>query len=81
MAVNRVEIREYELGVDELDVIERIEQDLGKPVITSNQACFWASLRLMGLPDGIEGHGRLLRECLDPITQSDFYLPGTAASK
>lgn len=64
-----------------LDVIEQIEQDLGKPVVTSNQACFWASLRLMGLPDVIEGHGRLLRECLDPITQSDFYLPGTAAAK
>ncbi len=46
-----------------LDVIARIEADLGKPVVTSNQACFWNCLRLAGVPDRIEGHGRLLSEC------------------
>ncbi len=58
-----------------LDVIEQIETDLGKPVVISNQACFWACMRLMGLPDRIEGYGRLLRECTDPITQDAFYPP------
>lgn len=58
-----------------LDVIEQIEQDLGKPVVTSNQACFWACMRMMGLPDKIEGYGRLLRECTAPITQDAFYPP------
>jgi arylmalonate decarboxylase len=58
-----------------LDVIEQIEQDLGKPVVTSNQACFWACMRLMGLPDRIEGYGRLLRDCTAPITQDAFYPP------
>jgi maleate cis-trans isomerase len=45
-----------------LDVIEKIEADLGKPVVTSNTACFWACLRAIGIDTPIEGHGRLLRE-------------------
>lgn len=61
-----------------LDVIAQIEADLGKPVVTSNQACFWACLRLLGLPDRIEGHGRLLSACTAPITMESFALPGRA---
>ena len=34
----------------------------GKPVITSNQATFWAALRAAGLDDRPDGYGRLLRE-------------------
>lgn len=45
-----------------LDVLARIETDLGKPVISSNQACFWHCLRSLGIRDRIEGHGRLLLE-------------------
>lgn len=45
-----------------LDVIEKIEADLGKPVITSNTACFWACLRAIGISARIDGYGRLLRE-------------------
>lgn len=45
-----------------LDVLARIETDLGKPVISSNQACFWHCLRSLGIPDRIEGYGRLLLE-------------------
>ncbi len=55
-----------------IDVIETIERDLGKPVITSNQACFWACMRLMGLNDSIDGFGRLLREKTDAIDMSHF---------
>ena len=33
---------------------------LGKPVITSNTAAFWHSLRLSGMEDRIEGFGQLL---------------------
>lgn len=50
-----------------LGVVERLEAELGKPVITSNQACFWACLRRLGLRDAIPGFGRLLSQCLDPI--------------
>jgi hypothetical protein len=43
------------------DVIEQLEQDLGKPVITSNQATAWQLMRLLGIDDPVEGYGELLR--------------------
>jgi maleate isomerase len=44
-----------------LDVVEDIEDRLGKPIVTSNQAMIWDCLRLAGIDDPIEGYGRLLR--------------------
>jgi len=44
-----------------LPVIERLERQLGKPVVTSNQATFWAAMRAAGLNDQLDGAGRLLR--------------------
>lgn len=41
-------------------VIERLEAELGKPVITSTQATLWHALRLAGIDDRIAGAGRLL---------------------
>lgn len=55
-----------------LGVIAALERDLGKPVITSNQACFWACLRRLGLRDAIGGHGKLLESCLAPIDDAAF---------
>ncbi|MBO9355718.1 decarboxylase [Bordetella petrii] len=54
-----------------LDVIETIEQALGKPVVTSNTACFWACLRTLGINSSIADHGRLLREFTGPIRPSN----------
>ena len=45
-----------------IDVVERIEQNLGKPVICSNQAMLWDCLRLAGINDRLDGLGRLLRD-------------------
>jgi len=45
-----------------IDVVDQIEQELGKPVICSNQAMLWDCLRLAGVEDRLEGLGRLLRE-------------------
>ena len=45
-----------------VNMISDIEAEIGKPVITSNQATFWRALRMAGLPDRIEGFGRLLEE-------------------
>ena len=45
-----------------VDVVERIEQALGKPVVTAVQAMFWQSLRLAGCQQKVLGYGRLLRE-------------------
>ena len=41
-------------------VIDRLEQVLGKPVITSTQATLWHALRLAGIADKVTGFGRLL---------------------
>lgn len=45
-----------------MGLIARLEGELGKPVVTSNQATFWAALRAAGIDDRLEGYGRLLRE-------------------
>ena len=44
------------------DVIEAIENDSGKPVVTSNQATAWHLMRLLGINDVVEGYGQLLRK-------------------
>jgi maleate isomerase len=49
-------------AVRSADVIEALERDLGRPVITSNQGMIWAALRAAGIADRISGFGRLLRE-------------------
>jgi maleate isomerase len=41
--------------------IERIEQAIGKPVVTSNQALAWDCLRLAGCDTAVDGYGCLLR--------------------
>jgi len=41
-------------------VIDRLEQALGKPVITSTQATLWHALRLADITDRVTGFGRLL---------------------
>lgn len=40
-------------------IIAALERDLGKPVVTSNQAMVWHCLRQAGLPDRLEGYGQL----------------------
>ncbi len=42
------------------DVVETLEDELGKPVITSNTATFWASMRSAGIAKPITGFGKLL---------------------
>ena len=45
------------------EMLDDLEAEVGKPVISSNSATFWMSLRMAGINDSIEGFGRLLREC------------------
>ena len=47
-------------GLPTVEVLELIERDLGKPVVTSNQAALWRALRLAGVRESIPGFGRLL---------------------
>ncbi len=44
-----------------MEVIERAERKLGKPVVSSNSAAMWKLLRLAGVDEKIEGLGRLFR--------------------
>ncbi|WP_261842889.1 maleate cis-trans isomerase family protein [Aliamphritea ceti] len=45
-------------------VLETVEQALGIPVVSSNQALAWHSLKLAGYDAGVPGFGRLLGEHL-----------------
>lgn len=42
-------------------VVQQIEDKLGKPVVTSNQALAWATLRAARVHDPIEGFGQLFK--------------------
>ncbi len=42
-----------------IEIIEKLEMDCGKPVITSNQASMWMALKEIGV-SGVEGYGKLL---------------------
>jgi maleate cis-trans isomerase len=45
-------------------VVERLENELGKPVLVNNAVSLWAGLRLLRRNDSIRGYGRLLRDHL-----------------
>jgi maleate isomerase len=47
-----------------MPVVERLEAELGKPVLVNNAVSLWAGLRLLGRREGIAGYGMLLREHL-----------------
>jgi maleate isomerase len=51
-------------NIHSIDVIENLERDLGKPVVTSNQAAIWCSLRIAGIGDDIPALGALMRRDL-----------------
>ena len=42
------------------DVIDELEDELGIPVLSSNQCMFWQALRIAGYANPIEGFGRLM---------------------
>ena len=47
-----------------MPVVERLESELGKPVLVNNAVSLWAGLRLLKRKDSISGYGRLLRDYL-----------------
>ena len=47
-------------GLPTVGVLEVLERDLGKPVISSNQASLWRALRMAGVREPVAGFGRLL---------------------
>jgi len=47
-------------GLPTLPVLQALEDDLGKPVISSASATMWHALRLAGVREIVPGYGRLL---------------------
>jgi maleate isomerase len=42
-----------------IEIIQPLEAETGKPVISSNQATLWYALQILGIEDAIKGYGRL----------------------
>ena len=55
-----------------MDAIERLERELGKPVVTTTQVSIWAALRAIGGIEGVPGYGRLLRDLTAPSKQTQL---------
>lgn len=49
-------------GLPTAGIVDRLERDLGKPVVTSQAATLWRALRTVGIKDAVPGYGRLLAE-------------------
>jgi maleate isomerase len=50
-----------------VEIVERLETELGKPATSANVATFWYAMRKIGLTDGQGGLGRLLKMPVVPI--------------
>ena len=48
------------LGMPTIPILEQLERDAGKPVISAASAMMWQALRLAGIRDAVPGYGRLL---------------------
>lgn len=44
-----------------VDIIERLENDIGKPVLSTSQVSIWGALKKIGYAGSIPGYGVLLR--------------------
>jgi len=55
-----------------MDAIEKLERELGKPVVTTSQASVWAALKIVGGVGGVPGYGRLLKDLLAPSKQTQL---------
>jgi maleate isomerase len=47
-----------------MSVVQKLEDELGKPVLANNAVSLWAGLRLLKRVDSFSGYGQLLREHL-----------------
>ena len=47
------------LGI--VDMLDKLEERLGRPVVSSNAATYWYALRMMGAEDPLDRGGRLTR--------------------
>jgi len=48
-------------AINVTSIIDTLERELGRPVVTSNQAMLWHCLRLLGRSEAVDGLGALFR--------------------
>jgi maleate isomerase len=53
------------LGMPTISILDALEKDLGKPVISAASAMMWQALRLAGVPDRVPDYGQLLAGVAD----------------
>ncbi len=58
------------MNFNPMPVIQRLEEALKVPVVTSNTVTLWGILRLLGVTEPIQGYGRLLSNGLKPSSRS-----------
>jgi len=49
-----------------LDIVEKLERELSKPVVSTTAASLWAALTIIGGTESVPGYGRLLRDLTAP---------------
>jgi len=47
-------------GMRLLDIVERLEKEVGKPIIGGDLTLYWGVLRRLGIKESVRGHGKLL---------------------
>jgi maleate isomerase len=59
-------------GLPTAGIIDRLERDLGKPVVTSQAATLWHALGAVGISQGVRGYGRLLAHIAERTVPSEM---------
>jgi maleate isomerase len=70
MALKNDEAQAYFIScanIHSIDVIEKLEAELKRSVVTSNQAALWCALRTLGLKDVAPGLGSLFHHDLAKV--------------
>jgi maleate isomerase len=70
-------------GLRAIGVIQQLERDLRKVVLTANQVLFWQALTLTGVAAQVHGYGRIFYERSPAVTLGRFKISGglTSAGK
>ena len=59
-------------NVQAIHVLDDMEAELDRPVITSNQVALWHGLRLAGITDPVPGIGSLMERQLAAVAEWAF---------
>jgi maleate isomerase len=57
------------LGMPTISILDTLERELGKPVISAASAMMWQALRLAGVRERVPGYGRLFASASAPFMQ------------